>query len=508
MNKIIKTLIIKLLFFLFVLNNSVFSKPLPPGSGAGDVPVNILLLLDSSQSMSANPFGGDALSRIGDVVLLNDGSILVGQIDNAGIVKMDYTNEELDTTFANNKAVFYGGKPTTVSCELDGNQVVALGTVFSMAKSSSVDGVTGEVIYATGYDKFKVAAIDPNGNCIEIIWANEMGRTKTGKLDGLYPTALTIRTIDGNDHLIVTGKERWCKKYKNHKKCKGGYAERPIMYSRNLTTGEVRNCALDNSKHTGLRSALSLTMDDENLYFVHASEIYRISMAKTGGTYCPSTENVYKYENFVSEYNHASQIEIDPQDDDVMYVTSNVTSSLQKLEFSADRNTLTESLIVGGTEKNIATPSGAADANLSSSIAMYRPHGLFVGNDRVWTGGSKITIQEYDISGNSIKWKAEMGTERINRMKGAQKAIEAVVTDSAFLQTANFGYGHWNAGERFCRKTGKAKDLWKPGCQYVCNKKQGFKGRGRPVPEGEQQPESENERYRSNLILSNQRNKN
>ena len=203
MNKIIKTLIIKLLFFLFVLNNSVFSKPLPPGRGAGDVPVNILLLLDSSQSMSANPFGGDALSRIGDVVLLNDGSILVGQIDNAGIVKMDYTNEELDTTFANNKAVFYGGKPTTVSCELDGNQVVALGTVFSMAKSSSVDGVTGEVIYATGYDKFKVAAIDPNGNCIEIIWANEMGRTKTGKLDGKEFLLLSVLKVKGL-HIFLT----------------------------------------------------------------------------------------------------------------------------------------------------------------------------------------------------------------------------------------------------------------------------------------------------------------
>ena len=243
---------------------------------------------------------------VGYIVLLNDGSVLVGQKSNAGIIKMDYTNEEIDTDFSNKRAWFYSGKPTTVTCTLeDSEQVAAVGNVSSMAKSSDVKGVDGEVIYATSWDKYKVAAIDADGNCIEIIWANEMGRTKTGKLDGLYPTALTIRTIDGNDHLIVTGKERWCKKYKNHKKCKGGYAERPIMYSRNLTTGEVRNCALDNSKHTGLRSALSLTMDDENLYFVHASEIYRISMAKTGGTYCPSAENVYKYENFVSEYNPA-----------------------------------------------------------------------------------------------------------------------------------------------------------------------------------------------------------
>ena len=48
-----------------------------------------------------------------------------------------------------------------------------------------------------------------------------------------------------------------------------------------------------------------------------------------------------------------------------------------------------------------------------------------------------------------------MGSKRMNRMKGAQTAIEAVVTDSAFLQTANFGYGYWNAGEKFC-KGGKA----------------------------------------------------
>ena len=107
MTKIIKILIIKLLFFLFVLNNNVFSKPLPPGSGAGDVPVNILLLLDSSESMVSNPFGGDALSQIGDVILLDSGDVLVGQWSGGGIVKMNYENEELDTSFADNTAIFF-----------------------------------------------------------------------------------------------------------------------------------------------------------------------------------------------------------------------------------------------------------------------------------------------------------------------------------------------------------------------------------------------------------------
>ena len=114
MTKIIKIFIIKLLFLFFVLNNNVFSKPLPPGSGAGDVPVNILLLLDSSESMSSNPFGGDALSPIGDVMLLDSGDVLVGQWNGGGIVKMDYDNEEIDTSFASNTRSDVPAAPTPI----------------------------------------------------------------------------------------------------------------------------------------------------------------------------------------------------------------------------------------------------------------------------------------------------------------------------------------------------------------------------------------------------------
>ncbi len=498
MTKIIKILIIKLLFFLFVLNNNVFSKPLPPGSGAGDVPVNILILLDSSDSMSSNPLGGDTLMDVGDIVLLNDGSVLVGQKSNAGIIKMDYTNEEIDTDFSNKRAWFYSGKPTTVTCTLeDSEQVAAVGNVSSMAKSSDVKGVDGEVIYATSWDKYKVAAIDADGNCIEIIWASEMGKTKTGSLDAFYPMALTIKTLDNgavdaegnslgvdNDYLIVTGKERWCSRTKGRgrkTKCKSksDWSERPIMYSKNLTTGVDIVCALNNSKHENLADVWSITMDDgKNLYYTHSKKIYRLPVVQSAGGFCPTGAND-EYQYPTSNYNPASQIEIDPQDANTLYVTSEDASSLQKLTISADKKTLTQSLVVGGSEKNKATPASAANENESSAIAIYRPQALYVGNDRVWTGGKKISIQEYDISGNNIKWKAEMGTTRLNRMKGAQTAIEAVVTDSAFLQTARFGYGHWNAGEKDCPSGGKAKNLWKMGCESVCNKDHGYKGKGK-----------------------------
>ena len=257
MTKIIKILIIKLLFFLLVLNNNVFSKPLPPGSGAGDVPVNILILLDSSESMSSNPFGGDALSTIGDVIVLDDGDVLVGQWDNSGIVKMNYENEEIDTSFAYNRGTFYAGKPPTRSCTLETDaQNVSVGSVASMAKSSNVKGVVGtEVIYAAVYDRYKVVAIDGDGNCIEVIWASEMGKTHFGgREDVIYPMALTTRTVGTNDYLIVTGREQWCTRYKGNGRCKNNSFKRnqPIMYSRNLTTGEEVVCALDTVSYTHL----------------------------------------------------------------------------------------------------------------------------------------------------------------------------------------------------------------------------------------------------------------
>ena len=43
--KQIKLIILKLIFFLIFFNQSSFSKGLPPGTGVGDLPVNILILL-------------------------------------------------------------------------------------------------------------------------------------------------------------------------------------------------------------------------------------------------------------------------------------------------------------------------------------------------------------------------------------------------------------------------------------------------------------------------------
>ena len=97
------------------------------------------------------------------------------------------------------------------------------------------------------------------------------------------------------------------------------------------------------------------------------------------------------------EYNSAEEIDIDPQDQFIMYNLSRNESSIQKLAISTDRNDLTESLVVGGSEKNKATPSSAAATNESKAIASYRSYAMYVGNERQVNGGLTTAIQMFAI---------------------------------------------------------------------------------------------------------------
>ena len=324
-----KIIFISFLISLLNITGVGIAKPLPPGSGAGDIPANILILLDTSESMNSNPFGGDMLSKVGDVILLDDGDILVGQMDSAGVVKMNYASEELDRTFNNNKGSVRAN--AQYSCKLMGGSLQPFGfsTVTGMAKSSNVKDHTGEAIYVLGPEA-KVIGMDTDGNCLEVIWGSDLGRTSSKKKDKLVPKALTIGTIGTNDHLLITSMMIWCSKYKKKNRCKGNKFFRfdLKLYSKNLTTGDVQLFSLDSKYKEALQHATSMTIDGNGEYLYSSANgfIYRTKLKKVGNNY--SLEGaVYKFDNTGdSNYNSASQIEIDPQDSNVMYVTSESSS--------------------------------------------------------------------------------------------------------------------------------------------------------------------------------------
>ena len=76
----IKNIIYPIILFLFALSNQAFSKALPPGSGIGDVPANVLIMLDKSGSMGWRMSGGTASMRYPyDADADSNGDVLVSQ---------------------------------------------------------------------------------------------------------------------------------------------------------------------------------------------------------------------------------------------------------------------------------------------------------------------------------------------------------------------------------------------------------------------------------------------
>ena len=100
-------IILAVFLFFITLSSSIHSKPIPPGSGKGDVPANILILLDSSVSMRNPVVGGTGIKGIDWAVELDDGNFIVSE-HNRGLFKYLVADEKRDTDFA-------GGQPSVTN---------------------------------------------------------------------------------------------------------------------------------------------------------------------------------------------------------------------------------------------------------------------------------------------------------------------------------------------------------------------------------------------------------
>ena len=100
--------IIKLFLPLFVIlsvlfiSNSTFTKSasakaLPPGSGIGDIPANVLILLDRSGSMSRRLISGAGVHYPWASTTDTNGDVYVAQLAGQGIKKFLYDTLLVET---------------------------------------------------------------------------------------------------------------------------------------------------------------------------------------------------------------------------------------------------------------------------------------------------------------------------------------------------------------------------------------------------------------------------
>ena len=325
-----------LFFFLlfFVCQNS-YSKPIPPGSGAGDVPANILFLLDSSASMKADITDEQAqLGVIRDIVELADGNLIVAT-STFGIVKVNPDDGIKDPTFGGVPNGEYRGS-SLANCN---GKISTINSAHRLEISNNVAGITGEVIFAFQNQQNRIVMIDSSGNCIDVIDTSDPGwRT------GFKTRQSDIRTINGEDHLFVvldkaaSGSNRW-----------------GAIYTKNLATGTSRDCyvgpgdtsptSFGNNLRLRLGRSDSITVDNgNNVYIARNGHIFRYSLQLNGDNYCPDPAATSGYKQYsyttapdcvVSDRHcKALEIQIDPGDDSIMYSTTKNLGVIQKLKIT------------------------------------------------------------------------------------------------------------------------------------------------------------------------------
>ena len=160
-------------FFLFAFNQTAFSKPAPPGSGTGDVPANILILLDNSKSMNQDISSDKILDVPEDIVVLSDGSIIVLN-KKKSVIKIDPTTGSIVSTFGDGAGKFVGSMASTC-----GGAASSIATSYHLGVSDNVKDVDGEVIFIAEYGQHngKIVMLNSDGQCIRVITHHELGES-------------------------------------------------------------------------------------------------------------------------------------------------------------------------------------------------------------------------------------------------------------------------------------------------------------------------------------------
>ena len=470
--KFFKIIALKILLLATIFNQGVFAKPIPPGSGEGDVPANILFLLDSSDSMDTNIFSGTPMRNAEDIVELNDGNLIIAQ-KQEGLIKLIYSTTEKDYAFANAGSFLGAVNPDASDAVYGTGNCAEKNSYFQHVIEIAYDK-TSDIIYAVEHhpDYYKIVSLNSDGTCVDVI---EAGDTigDDGQVLNFSLRGIDIRNIGGEEHMFVIGYD-----YDAPKNTRGR------LFSKNLTTGVGIVCSGLETKHfdswARKNDDVAVTSDGSKLYLASKHSIIRYSMSKintdsdagTLDNYCPTvgsggtvTDTSGKgydvfYDKKKVDFANARAIGLDPDDDNTIYVGDYSDHSVKKFTIGEGDHALT----LVKERGTLGTTNVTEDANL----VFKRIRGLTIGtvnkssanNNVLYVGDEKPTVEVLDRVTNNLTWEKEIGGPKIMRLTGAINAIKAVLNDSTLTSGAHFGYGYWNSGvpetgERQCHGSTK-----------------------------------------------------
>ena len=413
----IKKLVLALLLFTFTLSENLFAKALPPGSGIGDVPANVLIMLDKSGSMGWRMGGGTTGMRYPyDAAADSNGDILVSQYNRDGVKKFVYDTASLDSAFGNNGISGKGNSKYEGS-----NQC---------RTSYSYSGeVYNDVYYTTAYYERSVVAINAsNGQCVKKYYL------------GFYPYNMTIDQTTG---FLYVG---------------GANGFKTI----NLSNGSMQNCSL----HSNFKYNYGSTVSGGYLYFYRSPRIHR-AVLNTSGSRCP--QNSTRRFNFnVGNY---VGLEANPKNPTELFTLSWIMGNMKSITVNSSGT---------GYSQNWSRGSRSMSASSASATNFYYPWGLgwdATNNRLIAADLNKGTVQIFESNGT---WVKNFGGAPTTRMQAAHAAIKSLVTDASLTSGVDYGFAYWAHGSSgFTKWNGNHKTgtgSASPCNNYNCLKVPIFKG--------------------------------
>ena len=314
-----KFFIINILLSILLLAGNAFSKALPPGSGIGDVPANVLILLDKSGSMGARMTSGAGIYYPVSIAVDSSGNIYGGQYSTYGIKKFEYATSGVDTSF--------------------GSSGIYRGSGNCRSYYPYEMKVHNGYLYVAGFYTHKVFRIN----------------LSTGKCD--WNTSATYaHSLDIQNNILYA--------FGNNK-----------MIVRNLSTNQNISCSYSgNLKSNGSWSYnIAIDPSGSNLYAHRNRFIYRYAI---GSNKCPNTNYSNRIKRNKLQYSFGMRFH--PTDDSILYATSHYEHKLFKFTLNGAKNSFSSVSSVGkcctgtSTASNVKMyyPAGIAVDSSNNRIAV------------------------------------------------------------------------------------------------------------------------------------------
>ena len=397
-------ILLNVLIINFLIINPINSKTLPPGTGGeADVPANVLILLDASGSMSNRTTVG---------INYNNNVRAVAPITNTGSVLVYTQNNMRQVNQATNSLENINtNRPTLTN---DSNR-------FMLRNNAK------KVVYYND----RIFTYDNNER--RLFQYNYTNNTSTG-LERIGET-LSQMFLNG-DQLVLM----------NHRGAN--------YYVKDLTAINVNATRCSPSRNSILDRILRLGQFSEHPHFAfnidssgnliavgsldRRTQVQLYKFASTGT--CFESEPSNTYTTTLNPINTPSSVVGHPTYENQFFLTDIINHKLIKISVSGTAITVDAS--VGR--------SGSINANYSptsnqNGIRFRTPYHIAIeaSSSRIYVADERNrAVQSFDYD---LNFKNVTGiSTRMTRMRGAQEAIQSIVTDSSLISSVNFGYGLWS----------------------------------------------------------------